>query len=124
MKIYKSKYGWSTTAHSKTQEGEKIECYLDAQFQKGSEPMGEEIEGKLVFKGDDGIERDCFFTSYRKKDGSVHPKLFVMGKSKPTVVATSPIVGQTQTTLSGNGRDLTGHYDNNVTIDESELPFY
>lgn len=114
MKIYKSKYGWSTTAHSKTMEGEKIECYLDAQFQKGFEPMGEELEGKLVFKGDDGVERDCFFTSYRKKDGSVHPKLFVMGTK----------LKDTQMPLGGGNRDITGHIDNNVTIDESELPFY
>lgn len=114
MKIYKSKFGWSTTAHSKTMEGEKIECYLDTQFQKGYEPMGEDIEGKLIFRDNNGVERDCFFTSYRKKDGTVHPKLFVMGTK----------LKDQQMPLGGGDRDLTGHFDNNVTINTDDLPFY
>ena len=64
MKIYKSQYGWSTTAHSKKMDGSTIKYYMDINFKKGEEPLVEEIEGKLIFRQDDGTERECFLSSY------------------------------------------------------------
>jgi len=109
MKIFKSKYGWSTSAHSNTKDGEKIRCFLDCQFKKGEEPLGEDIEGTLVFKGIDGTERDCFFSSYLKQ-GEPVVKLVLMrhGQDKQTI-------------LSDGTKDVLGH---NVEIDPDSLPFY
>ena len=110
MKIYKSQYGWSTTAHHKTMEGETKRCFMDVSFKRGEEPLGEEIEGKLIFRQVDGTERECFFSSYEKQGTSI-PKLVVLGMGR-----------QVQTTLGGTNRDLTGHTD--VAINPEELPFY
>ena len=75
MKIYKNQYDkWQTTAHNTELNGEKVEYWMDIQFARGSEPIGE-LEGKLIFRSDDGTEREGFFSSYRKKDGTVRPKL-------------------------------------------------
>ena len=116
MKIFKSKYGWSTTAHSNTQSGEKIRNFVDCQFKKGEEPIGEEIEGELIFRGADGVERDCFFSSYLKQGEPVAKLVLIHKKPEKKV----------QTTLSGDMRTADGHLDPNysVTITEEELPFY
>ena len=121
MKIYKGQYGWKTTAHSKNQDGSENKFYLDVQFKKGSEPVAEETDGKFIFRTDDGTERECFFSSYRKNDGTVVPKMVVLDARYPKVerpLEKKPM----QTTLSGSGRDVTGHVD--VEIDPDELPFY
>jgi hypothetical protein len=112
MKIYKSKYGWSTTAHSKTKEGEKIECYQECQFKMGEEPAADEIEGDLIFRGKDGIERSCFFSSYNSKEGV---------KSKLVLILPKP---DEQIVLNDGKRDVLGHTMNDVIIDTEELPFY
>lgn len=120
MKIFKSKYGWSTTAHSKNQDGSKNTVYVEVGFPKSFQPNGEEMEGELVFKTN-GQEYPCFLSSYLKKDGSTPVKLVVMGHTK-----------YEQTSLSGDNRDVTGHTivgntwkdDSKVEIDTDELPFY
>lgn len=114
MKIFKSNYGWSITAHSTNPDGTKNEVYLDTQFPKGEEPV-DTLEGDLIFRTKDGEEKKCFFSSYKKKDGTTPVKL-VFNKSK-TIIE--------QTTLTGDGRDMLGHIDNNkVVIEEDNLPFY
>lgn len=116
MKLFKGKYGWSVSAYGKELNGEEVKNFLDVGFKYGSEPVGDKLEGKLIFRSEDGTERDGFFSSYRKKDGTVVPKLVLMLPNEKTV--------QYQQTLTGDGRDMSGHIDNNVSIDPSELPFY
>lgn len=111
MKIYKSKYGWSTSAHSTTKTGEKVQCYQDVQFKMGEEPKADEIEGKLIFKGADGTERECFFSSYQSKDGIKTKLVLVLPK-------------QEQVRLNDGQKDIYGGPVQNVVIEESELPFY
>ena len=109
MKIFKNKYDkWETTAHFTTQSGSQIKNYIEVGFKKGFEPTGNEIEGELI---------------YRTEDGTVVPKLIVMHpslfgdgkKAEPKNV---------QTSLTGNRDTVDGHIDNNITIDTQELPFY
>lgn len=120
MKVFKNKYGWSTSAHSKNMMGEQVKCYVDVTFKKGEEPLMEEIEGKLVFKGDDGTERDCFLSSYEKKSNTgkiVVPKLVMMGKRTVARKKEDP-----QTVLNDGKTDMFGR--ESVEIDPEELPFY
>lgn len=124
MKIYKSKFGWSTTAHSKSMMGEQIKCYMDVTFKKGEEPLVEEIEGKLIFKGDDGTERDCFLSSYEKKTETgktVVPKLVMMGKRTIAKKKEDP-----QVVLNDGKTDMFGGSTKTFDsgIDPDELPFY
>ena len=113
MKIYKGQYGWSTSAHSKNKDGSENKVYVDVQFPKGQEPTGETIDGKLIFKSNDGKETECFLSSYLKKDGTKPIKIVMLGKEK-----------QIQQTLTGDGRDVLGHYDSNITFETDDLPFY
>ena len=117
MKIYRNQYdGWSTTAHSKTKDGEPIKCYMDVSFKKGEEPLVE-LNGDLVLKCEDGTERHCFLSSYMKQ-GVAIPKLVVM-KQK-----VNPEVNY-QTRLNDGHHDVLGHrVDNEVKIEEKDLPFY
>lgn len=117
MKIFKGNYGWSTSAHSKNQDGSENKVYVDVQWPKGDEPMTDVVEGKLFFRSDDGTEKECFLSSYRKRDGSTPVKIVVLGKKRITFE---------QTSLTGTDRDVLGHYptDNKVEIDVDELPFY
>jgi len=106
MKIYKSKFGWSTTAHSKTMTGEEIKNYVDVGFKKGYEPNVEELEGNLIFKDKDGNERVCFLTSYMKHDGSKCLKLMIMGGDEIKKDDPSKMFG------------------GQIKIETEELPFY
>lgn len=114
MKIFRNKYGWSTSAHSKNLDGTENKAYVDVQFPRGTEPVVDTIDGKLIFKSG-GKESECFLSSYKKRDGSVQIKLVMLGK---TTIE--------QTTLTGDDRDVTGHIkeENKVTITTEELPFY
>ncbi len=121
MKIYKGQYGWSTSACSKDNVGNEIKLYPTVQFPQNDEPFLENIEGKLWFEQEGGPRRECFISSYRKKDGTIVPKIVMSSeggfKKKKTTIE--------QTTLTGDGRDLTGHFDSNkIEIDTDELPFY
>ena len=119
MKIYKSKYGWSTTAHSTTVNGDKVECYFDCQFKKGFEPENE-IEGELYFKAKDGTLRSCFLSSYAKHDGTVKPKLVL---KEPEVGTQMFERKEVQVPLTGTNQTVDGHLDPEVKIDPDELPF-
>ena len=116
MKLYKGKYGWSVYAFGKELNGEEVKNYLEIQFKKGSEPVGDSLEGKLIFRSEDGTEREGFFSSYRKKDGAVVPKLVLMLPNEKTI--------HYQQTLTGDGRDMMGHIDHSVVVNPDELPFY
>lgn len=115
MKIYKGQYGWSTSAHSKTKDGKSIKCYVDVQFAHQSEPLLEEVEGKLIFRQEDGTERECFLSSYEKK-GIPIPKIVMMPKGYRGK--------EVQTVLTDGKRDLLGHTTVDTMIDPDELPFY
>ena len=120
MKIFRGKFGWSIAAHSKTMEGEEIKYYLPVQFKKGYEPSADEIEGELVFRYKSGETREVFFSSYKKQDGTVAPKMVIKGSDKPAasdVVRHSFYTKDVQTTLGTQGRDVTGH------IVDEDLPF-
>ena len=119
MKIYKSKFGWSTTAHSKTMDGDKVECYLDVQFKKGFEP-DTDIEGELYFKEKDGTLRPCFLSSYAKQDGSVKPKLVLR---EPEVGTQKYERKEMQMPLTGTNQTVDGHLDPAIKIEPDELPF-
>ena len=115
MKIFKSKYGWSTSAHSKNQDGTENKVYVDVQFPKDREPQGETLEGKLILKTA-SRESECFLSSYKRKDGTMQIKLVVMG-NKATIE---------QTSLTGTDKDVVGHivHDNKVVIETEDLPFF
>ena len=117
MKIFRSRYGFSTSAHSRDREGNEIKHYVDVGFLKGEEPEGD-IEGNLVLKTPDG-ERACFLSCYRKGDGSVATKLVVLGNGeKPREVKFE------QTTLDGE-RDVTAAGNKwSVQVEPNDLPFY
>ena len=116
MKIFKSKYNWSASAHSKNLDGTENKAYVDVQFPKDKEPEGDYIEGELIFRDVFGREHKCFLSSYRKKDASVQIKLVMMGDKKKTVIE--------QTSLTGDDRDVVGHVQSNkVVIESDELPF-
>lgn len=122
MKIFKGKYGWSTSAHSKNVMGEQIKCYMDVSFKKGEEPLMDSEEGKLVFKGDDGTERECFLSSYEKRVGEgkiVIPKLVMMNKTTPKKKPEPS--SDVQTVLNDGKKDMFGKEN---IIDPEELPFY
>ena len=113
MKVYRGQYGWSTTAHSKTKEGEEIKYYLDAQFKQGTEPK-QDIEGELIFREKGGKEWKAFFSSYLRK-GVPTPKIVLL----PTMQEQTPLV-------DNNDKDLfhRTHKTEDVVIDPEELPFY
>lgn len=122
MKIYKSQYGWSTSAHSKNVMGEQVKCYVDVNFKKGEEPLVNDIEGKLIFRQDDGSERECFLSSYEKKTDSgkiTIPKLIMMGK----VIKKNDTPEGVQMKLNDGKKDLFGKSPE-VDINPEELPFY
>lgn len=125
MKVFKGKYGWSTSAHSKNVMGEQVKCYMDVNFRKDEEPMVDAIEGKLIFRQDDGSERECFLSSYEKKIGNekvVIPKIVMLSKiDKPRKKMDEP--SSVQTVLSDGKKDILGHTED-VVIDTEELPFY
>ena len=115
MKIFKGNYGYSFLAKGK--EDEKG-TFVSVQFPKEENILSEEIDGKLYFEHD-GIKRDCFVTTYPKKDGTFGIKIVMSadgGFKRRTTFE--------QTTLRGDGRDLTGHFDDNkVVIETDDLPF-
>ena len=118
MKIYKNEFGWSASAHNKEKE---IKHYVDFQFPRNDEPMGDYVEGDLIFRLPNGKESNCFLSSYKKKDGSVHTKVVVMGVKQPLQDNSLNV----QQSLTGTNRDITGHLDPKVTIDpdDLDLPF-
>lgn len=124
MKIFKGKYGWSTSAHSKDKDGNEIKCYLDTQFKKGTEPIIEAIEGDLIFREKDGTEWTAFFSSYMKQNVAL-PKIVLMpAGSKPREIpknVQSPLMGS-------DDRDIFHRkpqdQPQDVVIDTDELPFY
>lgn len=115
MKIYKTEYGWSTSAHGKAKDGSKIECYLEANFKRDHEPLEKEIEGELIFKEKNGKEWRVFPSSFIKKGNPV-PKIVLLPMDDKPV--------QYQQTLTTDGRDMMGHIDNSVVVNPDELPFY
>lgn len=116
MKIFRSKYNWSVSAHSKNLDGTENKAYVDVQFPKGKEPEGDVVDGKLIFRQDDGRENECFLSSYRKSDGTIKIKLVLFDKKK-TVIE--------QTSLTGDDTDVVGHHTtgNKVIIETDDLPF-
>ena len=124
MKIFKGKYGWSTSAHSKDKDGNEVKCYVDVNFKKGTEPIVEPMEGELIFRESNGNEWPAFFSSYMKQNVPL-PKLVLMPTgSKPKVIpknVQSPLVGN-------DGRDMfhvkREPKPEDVVIDPDELPFY
>lgn len=124
MKIFKNRYGWSTSAHSKDRDGNETKCYMDVNFKKGSEPIIEQIEGKLIFREADGREWPAFLSSYVKQ-GQTVPKLVLM----PEGTRPREIPRRSQEPLTdGNGRDMFNikrePKKEDVVIDPEELPFY
>ena len=124
MKIFKDKYGnWETTAHFTTPSGAQVKNYIEIAFKKGSEPVGEETEGELIFRHPDGTERPCFFSGYQKKNGEIVPKLVILMPNKfaePKVDTPKSV----QTSLTGTRETVDGHIDDELIIDEKDLPFF
>ena len=124
MKIFKSKYSWSTSAHSKDKDGNDIKCYLDVGFKKGYEPIVEPLEGELIFRDSNGKEWPAFFSSYVKQNQSV-PKLMLMpAGSKPREIpksVQSPLIGEDNKDIFHRQPE---QQPQDVVISEEELPFY
>ena len=123
MKIFKSKYGYSTSAHFTTPSGAQVKNYLEVGFKKGSEPVGDELEGELIIRQADGTERPCFMSGYQKKTGENVMKLVVLMPSKfgePKKEEPKNV----QTSLTGTRDTVDGHIDDALIIDEGSLPFY
>lgn len=68
MKVFKGKYGWSTTFHNKLQNGEDLKLYMPVQFMRGQEPMKDSIDIEPV---------RWWGSCYLSKDGETKPKLFI-----------------------------------------------
>lgn len=87
-----------------------------------------EVSGRIAVNEYQNYEGKKVTSVYVRSDGAeilARPQeKKTDGMDRPTIIAASPIVGRTQTTSNGDGRDVTGHYDNNVKIDTDELPFY
>ncbi|MBQ0035541.1 MAG: hypothetical protein KBT35_01340 [Firmicutes bacterium] len=114
MKIYKSKYGYSTTAHSKDLKGNVVKNYIDVQFKIGTEPK-EDLEGELQFVTSGGDTRKCFLTSYIQNEAT-KVKLVVME-------------AETHETESQKDSELGSKFGktikmDGVNIESDDLPFY
>ena len=121
MRIFKNEFGWSASAHNKQKN---IKYYVDVQFPEGAEPMGDYADADLVLRFPNGEEKECFLSSYQRKDGSSHPKIVVLKNKQP--LHRNEL--NEQTTLTGNGRDMVGHMDQNTVrmadlIKDDDLPF-
>ena len=112
MKIYKGQFGWNIPAHSKNMDGSEVKSYVIAQFPKGREPMGDYLEGELIFKSVDGKEYNCFLSCYVSKDGSIKNKLVLMDEQRKA---------KQQPLTSDDNTDMFGGKSH---IDQEELPFY
>lgn len=124
MKIFKSKYGWSASAHSRDKDGNEIKCYEDVNFKKGTEPMLESIEGELIFREKSGKEWTAFLSSYMKQ-GQALPKIVLM----PMGAKPREIPQRVQGRLMGNDdRDIfhrkAQEQPQEVVISDDELPFF
>lgn len=124
MKVFKGKYGWSTSAHSKDKDGNEIKCYLDVGFKKGYEPISEPLEGELIFRDSNGKEWPAFFSSYVKQNQSV-PKLMLMpAGSRPREIHK----GEQQPLTGADNKDIfhrqVQQQPQDVVIDPDSLPFY
>lgn len=113
MKIFKGNYGWETVAYSKNQDGSECKVYVDTQFPKDEEPIEDLLEGELIFRTKEGVEKKCFLSCYAKRDGTTPVKL-VFNKNKKIIE---------QTTLREDNRDLLGHINNNKIVIDDDLPF-
>lgn len=102
MRVYKGKYGYSTLCKNKNAE-EEIKCYLSVGFRKTQEPIGDSVDIKV---------KDFFMTCYKKQDGSVQPKLFIMDYDLDEEVVTN----------DEGVKEVKPSTD--LFITEDELPFY
>lgn len=124
MKIFNGKYGWSTSAHNTDKKtNEETKYYIPVQFKKGYEPSQDEVSGKLIFKYDTGEERECFFSSYKKQDGTITPKLVIYGKDDPKEPVQSFYRKDVQTNLTGTQYDVSGYRDSAYDVNDDDLPF-
>ena len=123
MKIYRGKYGWSTLTSSNNQDGTKNNLYVNVQFPNFEELIGDEIEGELIFRKDNGEEKKCFLSNYKKNDGTSAIKLVFRKEAKePTEQNMMNDNGERyQTKLNDGNSDMFG---GRVQTNDEELPFY
>ena len=128
MKFFKDNYGnWKTTAHFHTKSGQQVKNYMEIGFQNGSEPGGENYEAELILRSPDGTERPCFFSGYKKKNDEIVMKMVVLvpgiyGDQRREEPKEEP--KNVQTSLTGTRETVDGHIDQELIIDEKDLPFY
>ena len=124
MKLFRGKYGWSTLTKS-NQEGTINKLYMNVQFPKFEEPLGDELDGELFFRTDNGEEKKCFITNYQKQDGTLSFKL-VFNKEQTEPNETNMMQDNSeryQTKLSDGESDMFGAKTNDI-VDDEDLPFY
>lgn len=116
MKVRKNKFGkWETAAHNKMLNGEDIWYNMPVQFQKGQEPLKDqiEIEPKKWWLS-------CYMGKGYSSEGMAvdvaKPKIFVAEWEE--VIQKDNFQAETYTEYKGEdkGKDL--------VIDTEELPFY
>lgn len=67
MKVFKTRYGWSTKIYNKYNDVEST-MYMDVQFKKGEEPTGNKATIDI---------KKFFMSCYSLKDGTVKPKIII-----------------------------------------------
>lgn len=104
MRVYKGKYGYSVRCSNKNEKDGDISCYLPVGFRKTQEPLGDKVDITV---------KDFFMTCYKKQDGTVAPKLFIMDYELDQEVKVND---------EGIKEVVTPSTD--LFITEEELPFY
>ena len=106
VRIFSKGKGWYISATNYKNREDK--AYMSVRF-----PMKDEPIYKTQERGFDFTDIDVIEAKFEAKEGKM-----VMSVFKYMPVYTQPV----QQTLTGDGRDVTGHTD--VNISPEELPFY
>lgn len=80
MKVYKGKGNYSDSLYcvDTDSKGNKNKCYISIGYKQGVTVSDTDYNAEFVMKTSDGVEHECYFSCYKKKDGTVEPKLIVL----------------------------------------------
>ena len=107
MKVFKGKYGWTTTFHNKLQNGEDMKYYMSVQFMRGFEPTVDSIDIEPV---------RWWGSCYLTREGEAKPKLFIAEWRE--------LLPKPQSTPNMADYLKEEEPPEQINIDADELPFY
>lgn len=111
MKVFKSKYGWTTTFHNKMQNGEDMKYYMSVQFMRGFEPTVDSIDIEPV---------RWWGSCYLTREGEAKPKLFIAEWREIVPKIGDTFEAETMAEYLHKEEDNTEE----INIEQEELPFY